>query len=197
MDKKEKVKKEKLAWLVRPSWQVTLVHWTPINVLFWNVFEIHFGTSFWLEMLSAILSANVAAELYSVRNNSWTRDSTYAILSYTIGFPQSPLRKDKIQPASRRSKPNSCNLLIDEQSNPFNRLQLKDRISRHRGVKPARRYGLLELINLLSPAYLWSDDQNSFHTTVLGLYRRLASLFGWLASQSGSVYGLPLCHPLK
>lgn len=124
-------------------------------------------------MLSVILSANVAAELYSLRNNSWTRDSTQMILSYTLDFPQSLLDIDKIHTVLRRIEPNSCTTLIDEQSNPFNRLQLKDVISRHRGVKPARRYGLLELINLLSLAYLWSDYQNSFHVTVLGHYRRL------------------------
>ena len=101
------------------------------------------------------------------------------ILSYTVGFPQSPLDVKKNHTVSRRIEPNSRTTLMDEQSNPFNRLQLKDVMSRHRGVKPARRYGLLELINLLSPAYLLSDDQNSFHVTVLGLYRRLASLFGW------------------
>lgn len=115
---------------------------------------MYFGTSFLLEMLSVILSANVAAELYSLRNNSWTRDSTQKILSYTLGFPQSPLDIDKNQPALQRFKPNSCTTLIDEQSNPFNQLQLKDVISRHRGVKPVRRYELLELINLLSLAYL-------------------------------------------
>jgi hypothetical protein len=76
------------------------------------------------------------------------------ILSYTLGSPQSPLGIDKSHTVSRRIEPNSCTTLKDEQSNPFNLLQLKDVISRHRGVKPARRYELLELINLLSPAYL-------------------------------------------
>jgi hypothetical protein len=134
--------------------KVTFVHWTPINVLVWNVFEIDFGTSFSLEMLSVILSANVAAELYSLRNNSLTRDSAQAILSYTLGLPQSPLGVDKSHTVSRRIEPNSCTTLQDEQSYPFNRLQLKDVISRHRGVKPIRRCELLGLINLLSPAYL-------------------------------------------
>ena len=134
--------------------KVTFVHWTPINVLVWNVVEIDFGTSFSLEMLSVILSANVAAELYSLRNNSLTRDSAQAILSYTLGLPQSPLGVDKNHTVSRRIEPNSCTTLQDEQSYPFNRLQLKDVISRHRGVKPIRRYELLGLINLLSPAYL-------------------------------------------
>lgn len=76
------------------------------------------------------------------------------ILSYTVGFPQSPLDEEKNHTVLRRIEPNSRTTLMDEQSNPSNRLQLEDVMSRHRGVKPARRYGLLELINLLSPAYL-------------------------------------------
>jgi hypothetical protein len=80
----------------------------PINVLVWNVFEIDLGTSFSLEMPSVILSANVAAERYSLRNNSWTRDSAPAILSYTWGLPQSPLNVDKSHTVSRRIEPNSC-----------------------------------------------------------------------------------------
>lgn len=149
-----KIKKKKTRLFSTPQPKVTFVHWTPIHVLVWNVFEIDFGTSFSLEMLSVILSANVAAELYSLRNNSLTRDSAQAILSYTLGLPQSPLGVDKSHTVSRRIEPNSCTTLQDEQSYPFNRLQLKDVISRHRGVKPIRRCELLGLINLLSPAYL-------------------------------------------
>ena len=79
------IKKKKTRLFSTSQPKVTFVHWTPINVLVWNVFEIDFGTSFSLEMLSVILSANVAAELYSLRNNSLTRDSAQAILSYTLG----------------------------------------------------------------------------------------------------------------
>ena len=46
---------------------------------------------------------------------------------------------DRDQTVSRRSKPNSRTTLIGEQPNPWNRLQLQDVMSRHRGTKQARR----------------------------------------------------------
>ena len=46
------------------------------------------------------------------------------------------------QTVSRRSEPSSRNALRDEQSNPWNILQLQDAMSRHRGAKPPRRYEL-------------------------------------------------------
>ena len=46
---------------------------------------------------------------------------------------------DRNRTVSRRSKPNSRTTLIGEQPNPWNRLQLQDVMSRHRGTKQARR----------------------------------------------------------
>src|SRR5690606_12687106 len=56
------------------------------------------------------------------------------------------------QPGSRRSEPSSRTALIGEQPNPWGRLQSQDAMSRHRGAKPYRRYGLLGRISLLSLA---------------------------------------------
>ena len=56
------------------------------------------------------------------------------------------------QPGSRRSEPSSRTALIGEQPNPWDRLQPQDAMSRHRGAKPYRRYGLLGRISLLSLA---------------------------------------------
>jgi hypothetical protein len=42
---------------------------------------------------------------------------------------------DRNRTVSRRSKPNSRTTLIGEQPNPWNRLQLQDVMSRHRGTK--------------------------------------------------------------
>ncbi len=64
--------------------------------------------------------------------------------------------KDKDRPVSRRSEPRSRTTLIGEQPNPWDLLQPQDVMIRHRGAKPPRRYGLLEEISLLSPAYLLS-----------------------------------------
>ena len=63
---------------------------------------------------------------------------------------------DRDQTVSRRFKPSSRTALIGEQPNPWDLLQPQDVMSRHRGAKRSRRYGLLEIISLLSPAYLLS-----------------------------------------
>ena len=41
-------------------------------------------------------------------------------------------------------------------------------MSRHRGAKPPRRYGLLGEISLLSPEYLLSDERRPFHVETAG-----------------------------
>ena len=58
---------------------------------------------------------------------------------------------DMDRTVSRRSEPSSRTTLMGEQPNPWNLLQLQDVMSRHRGAKPPRRYGLLGEISLLSP----------------------------------------------
>ena len=52
-----------------------------------------------------------------------------------------------------RFEPNSRTFLIGEQPNPWNLLQLRDVISRHRGAELRRRYGRLgatSLFNIIS-----------------------------------------------
>src|SRR6476469_1833462 len=71
---------------------------------------------------------------------------------------------DRDRTVSRRSEPSSRTALIGEQPNPWNLLQLQDAMSRHRGAKPLRRYELLAMISLLSPAYLLSVRRWPFHT---------------------------------
>jgi hypothetical protein len=61
---------------------------------------------------------------------------------------------DRDQTVSRRFEPSSRTTLIGEQPNPWDLLQPQDVMSRHRGAKRFRRYGLLGIISLLSPAYL-------------------------------------------
>jgi hypothetical protein len=71
--------------------------------------------------------------------------------------------EDRDRTVSRRSKPSSRTALMGEQTNPWDLLQPQDAVSRHRGAKPPRRYGLLEAISLLSPAYLLSVERWPFH----------------------------------
>ena len=70
---------------------------------------------------------------------------------------------DRDRTVSRRSKPSSRTALMGEQTNPWDLLQPQDAVSRHRGAKPPRRYGLLGAISLLSPAYLLSVERWPFH----------------------------------
>ena len=97
---------------------------------------------------------------------------------------------DRDRTVSRRSKPSSRTTLIGEQPNPWDLLQPQDVMSRHRGAKPRRRYGLLGAISLLSPAYLLSVERWPVHEGPPDHYDRLSSLLGPSALQSGRL--LPL-----
>ena len=83
---------------------------------------------------------------------------------------------DKDQTVLRRSEPSSRTALIGEQPNPWDLLQPQDAMSRHRGAKPPRRFGLLEEISLLSPAYLLSVERPRFHKQRPGHYVLLSQL---------------------
>src|SRR4030081_1952494 len=91
---------------------------------------------------------------------------------------------DKDRTVSRRSEPSSRTTLIGEQPNPWDLLQPQDVMSRHRGAKPDRRYELLDLISLLSLAYLLSVERWRFHFQPPDHLRRLSSLLDMCVSQS-------------
>ncbi len=96
---------------------------------------------------------------------------------------------DRDRTVSRRSKPSSRTTLNGEQPYPWDLLQPQDVMSRHRGAKPPRRYGLLGEISLLSPAYLLPVERWPFHMEPPDHYDRLSSL---LTCGSRSQAGL--CH---
>src|SRR3712207_1113642 len=98
---------------------------------------------------------------------------------------------DRDRTVSRRSEPSSRTTLIGEQPNPWDLLQPQDVMSRHRGAKPPRRYGLLGEISLLSPAYLLSVERWPTHAGPPDHYSRLSSLVDVAVSQST---GLMLLH---
>ena len=58
-------------------------------------------------------------------------------------------------------------------------------MSRHRGAKQLRRFGLLGVISLLSLAYLLSVDRRPFRAAPSGHYDRLSSLIDVSILQSG------------
>ena len=92
---------------------------------------------------------------------------------------------DRDRTVSRRSEPSSRTALIGEQPNPWDLLQPQDAMSRHRGAKQPRRYGLLGVISLLSPAYLLSVERWPFHSGPPDHYGRLSTLLDLSVSQSG------------
>src|SRR4030081_1327563 len=95
-------------------------------------------------------------------------------------FP--PPTADSDRPVTRRSKPSSRTTFIGEQPNPWELLHPQDVMSRHRGAKRCRRYGLLGIISLLSPAYLLSVERWPFHAGPTDHYVRLSSLLVLSAS---------------
>src|SRR5207237_6813643 len=97
---------------------------------------------------------------------------------------------DRDRTVLRRSEPSSRTTLIGEQPNPWELLHPQDVMSRHRGAKRCRRYGLLGIISLLSPAYLLSVERWPFHAGPPDHYVRLSSLLGLSASQSGRLMPL-------
>ena len=105
---------------------------------------------------------------------------------------------DRDQPVSRRFKPSSRTALNGEQPYPWDLLQPQDAMSRHRGAKPDRRYELLDLISLLSLAYLLSVERWRFHFQPPDHLRRLSSLLDMCVSQSVwliCIYSSPDCQP--
>src|ERR1700748_3660289 len=97
---------------------------------------------------------------------------------------------DRDRTVSRRSKPSSRTALNGEQPYPWDLLQPQDAMSRHRGAKRRRRYGLLGVISLLSPAYLLSVERWPFHAGPPDHYGRLSSLLELSLSQSGGLVPL-------
>ena len=90
---------------------------------------------------------------------------------------------DRDRTVSRRSKPSSRTSLNGEQPYPWDLLQPQDEMSRHRGAKRCRRYGLLGTISLLSPEYLLSVERWPTHVGPPDHYDRLSSLLDMYVSQ--------------
>ena len=97
---------------------------------------------------------------------------------------------DRDRTVSRRSEPSSRTTLIGEQPNPWDLLQPQDVMSRHRGAKLCRRYGLLGKISLLSLEYLLFVERWPFHAGPPDHYGRLSSLLDLSVSQSGGLMPL-------
>ena len=117
-------------------------------------------------MLSAVIPSELsypAMHLATQPEHQWSVHPGPLVLGAAPLNSPTPTA-DRDRTVSRRSKPSSRTALIGEQPNPWDRLQPQDAMSRHRGAKPPRRYGLLGEISLLSPEYLLSVERWPFHT---------------------------------
>src|SRR3981189_884824 len=97
---------------------------------------------------------------------------------------------DRDRTVSRRSKPSSRTTLNGEQPYPWDLLQPQDVMSRHRGAKPPRRYGLLGEISLLSPAYLLFVERWPIHAEPPDHFDLLSHLLEMSLSQSSPLMSL-------
>ena len=104
---------------------------------------------------------------------------------------------DRDRTVSRRSEPSSRTTLIGEQPNPWDLLQPQDVMSRHRGAKRCRRYGLLGIISLLSPEYLLSVERWPFHTEPPDHYVLLSYLLDLSVSQLSTLMPLHYQHDVR
>src|SRR5665648_132780 len=116
-------------------------------------------------MLSAVIPAELSYPAMplaeQLEHHRFVHPGLPVLAKDLLKYP--PPATDKDQTVSRRFKPSSRTTLIGEQPNPWDLLQPQDVMSRHRGAKPPRRYGLLGEISLLSPAYLLSVERRPFH----------------------------------
>ena len=131
-----------------------------------------------MQLSSHAIYLTTGIPLIYLFRSSRTRNKNFSFKILTV---------DRDQTVSRRSKPNSRTTLIDEQSNPWNPIQLQDVKSRHRGAKQPCRYDLSRVISLLSPEYLLSVVRQSFHTVLSDHYGKL-SFFIDLSIYKSSIY---------
>ena len=115
-------------------------------------------------MLSAVIPSGrsyPAVRLATQPVHQWSVHSGPLVLGTAPRNSPTPTA-DRDRTVSRRSKPSSRTTLNGEQPYPWDRLQPQDVMSRHRGAKHCRRYGLLGSISLLSPEYLLSVERWPF-----------------------------------
>src|SRR5512136_3504465 len=105
-------------------------------------------------MPSALIPSEHSYPAFALGRTTGTPEVRFSRSSRTVENSSSNIltpAPDRDRTVSRRSEPSSRTLLTGEQPDPWDLIQLQDRMSRHRGAKPPRRYGLSEAISLLSP----------------------------------------------
>ena len=113
----------------------------------------HLGAGFPLRCLQRLSDPNLATQLVLLAEQLVHQRFVHPgpLVLRTVPLKYLAPAVDRDRTVSRRSEPSSRTALMGEQPNPWDRLQPQDAMSRHRGAKPRRRYGLLGVISLLSP----------------------------------------------
>ena len=108
---------------------------------------------FTLRCFQRLSHPNIATQLCKLASQLVHQRSVHPgpLVLRTEPFKSPTPTADRDRTVSRRSEPSSRTALMGEQPNPWDRIQPQDAMSRHRGAKPRRRYGLLGVISLLSP----------------------------------------------
>ncbi len=150
-------------------------------------------------MLSAVILSErsyPAMQLASQPEHQRFVHSGPLVLGAALLKSQTPTA-DRDRTVSRRSKPSSRTTLNGEQPYPWDRLQPRDVMSRHRGAKHRRRCELLGGISLLSPEYLLSVERWPFHAEPPDHYNLLSYLLDVSVSQSSTLMLLHSLHDFR
>ena len=150
-------------------------------------------------MLSAVILSErsyPAMQLASQPEHQRFVHSGPLVLGAALLKSQTPTA-DRDRTVSRRSKPSSRTTLNGEQPYPWDRLQPRDVMSRHRGAKHRRRCELLGGISLLSPEYLLSVERWPFHAEPPDHYNLLSYLLDVSVSQSSTLMPLHSLHDFR
>ena len=143
-------------------------------------------------MLSAVISSILsypALQLALQPVHQWYVHPGPLVLG-TAPLNSSTPMADRDRTVSRRSEPSSRTTLIGEQPNPWDLLQPQDAMSRHRGAKHPRRYGILGGYQPVIPGVPLSVERWPFHSEPPDHYDRLSTLLDLSVLQSGRLMPL-------
>ena len=88
-------------------------------------------------VIPSVLSYPAMPLAEQLEHHRYVQLGPLVLKSAPLNFPT--LAADRDRTVSRRSEPSSRTALMGGQPNPWNRIQLQDAMSRHRGAKPRRR----------------------------------------------------------
>ncbi len=116
--------------------------------------------------IPAVLSYSAMPFAEQLIHHRYVHSGPLVLGTALLKFPTPATDRDRT--VSRRSEPSSRTTLMGEQPNPWNRLQLQDVMSRHRGAKPPRRCELLGRSACYPQGSFLSVERRQFHSHSAG-----------------------------